>query len=1047
MLSTGRPSTLRAAAPERGLASTLALWRKAVLAVVTGSQLATPTVALWALSKTVYQASAVVVAGIPISAMADAIVDTARQGQTLGQGLVTSAQRPQFDASTGTFRLPDGRGGWIAIPQAQLFPQSSAVTAAGGSDASRAQTNYGNHTGFAAVTAEAELRLLSEGSLQGNAYQTIRRSALDNRAPNLRNDPIFTRSDALLSGPNPQIGSLLQACTTSSTVSMTTTPRRIPDYETCDRTQKLTSCNVRRVITGVSEVAACSTGALTHDLIIHRNALDKITSKVYCTPSARTTHQQPVIIDAYGQRGQNHGGPMTVTVNTSVAVTDVPLATLWPHWYGGFRRLDVTYSVPTACTPEDATCTFTLRFALAAFTDSYAPSSTPATLVSAPATSCPAGQNFFSNACYAACSTGTFVAGQCKSCPLDPASGKTGTYNPSTDRCEYSVPAGEQWVQLFEIERFRREVAQSLIDTPPGCATSTFCSAQPTAWTPGSSLADQASTNAWQCIDASNSRTFFGFNLTPATWGTRLGPLFPGAPASPPAPICYEANARNYRCNFNLGPIPCYTDVNGQQRCPYSKEVTDPATGQVSIHWCEIVDGVEQCSPERASTCDALQARPECTFVKSECAEGARDPATGVCMAYTDTYDCGTTVPVETVTHDSSSVSCPGPIRCMGTECRTLTPETNSDFGRASVALTTLQFAQMDSNCSSGVCEIFKGEAMECKVAVGGLIDCCEKPRNVGVGDYIKLALATWELTKDSALMAQLWNSSASIRGAWQGLSNGTTSAISDVLKPIMTPLEALVSKLPGLAGADGSVVQLALEGIPGTGLSALTNLMMDATMRFVAETFGPSVASSLFSVTPGGVVLNTMPGSLGSILSTLMTIYTVIMVAIIILQIIYRCEKKELELGVKRAMHACHHVGSYCRGPLCIEKVNSYCCFASPLSRIINEQARPQIGRGWGTPRLPNCSGLSAAEMASLDWSRINLDEWIALLKIAGLTPTEINDMLWRYGLDITARNVPPGTKTSPNAAQITTHVLGNNGNPNAGEQARDRRRASAPP
>jgi hypothetical protein len=84
---------------------------------------------------------------------------------------------------------------------------------------------------------------------------------------------------------------------------------------------------------------------------------------------------------------------------------------------------------------------------------------------------------------------------------------------------------------------------------------------------------------------------------------------------------------------------------------------------------------------------------------------------------------------------------------------------------------------------------------------------------------------------------------------------------------------------------------------------------------------------------------------------------------------------------------------------------------------------------------------------MASLDWSRINLDEWIALLQLAGLTPTEIDQMLTKYGMNITARNVPPGTKASATAQQITTQVLGNNSNPNAGEEARDRVRAGLRP
>ncbi|MEA1053972.1 conjugal transfer protein TraN, partial [Lamprobacter modestohalophilus] len=89
--------------------------------------------------------------------------------------------------------------------------------------------------------------------------------------------------------------------------------------------------------------------------------------------------------------------------------------------------------------------------------------------------------------------------------------------------------------------------------------------------------------------------------------------------------------------------------------------------------------------------------------------------------------------------------------------------------------------------------------------------------------------------------------------------------------------------------------------------------------------------------------------------------------------------------------LRACHYVGSYCDSEIlgiCIEKQKAFCCFNTPLARIINEQAYPQLGRGWGEPEHPNCRGLSLQELERLDWSRIDLSEWIALLTQAGQFP-----------------------------------------------------------
>ncbi len=46
-------------------------------------------------------------------------------------------------------------------------------------------------------------------------------------------------------------------------------------------------------------------------------------------------------------------------------------------------------------------------------------------------------------------------------------------------------------------------------------------------------------------------------------------------------------------------------------------------------------------------------------------------------------------------------------------------------------------------------------------------------------------------------------------------------------------------------------------------------------------------------------------------------------------------------------------------------------------LSRIINEQGRAQLGRGWGGAQGPDCSGFSLAQLQALDFSRMDLSEF----------------------------------------------------------------------
>jgi conjugal transfer mating pair stabilization protein TraN len=122
------------------------------------------------------------------------------------------------------------------------------------------------------------------------------------------------------------------------------------------------------------------------------------------------------------------------------------------------------------------------------------------------------------------------------------------------------------------------------------------------------------------------------------------------------------------------------------------------------------------------------------------------------------------------------------------------------------------------------------------------------------------------------------------------------------------------------------------------------------------------------------------------------MIAYTIYTIANIMVQIIWECEQKEFELAAKKETKVCHFLGSYCasKSPMgCIEKRESYCCFNSPLGRIIQEQARPQLGRTWGDAENPSCEGISVGDLAKLDWSKIDISEWIGILQITNNYPT----------------------------------------------------------
>lgn len=442
--------------------------------------------------------------------------------------------------------------------------------------------------------------------------------------------------------------------------------------------------------------------------------------------------------------------------------------------------------------------------------------------------------------------------------------------------------------------------------------------------------------------------------------GTQLEP--------PPAPVqgipngCLQAEVQA-NCGFNQGGLQCYTDASGNLQCP-------------------------QNTGDNPNSCTQYETNPNCGFISSRCLQGAQG-ASGSCYVYEETWDCGvtTTVPTE---RTGTTYDCVGPIRCMGNDCVTQPAEQNPDFARAVAALNTAQFMSMDSSCAQAsqggghydvnTCTVFAGEAYQCKKAVGGVVDCCKTPDGVSLAEYINLI---YKLNDVGAFdTAADWLSASPLRGAWETLRDPVVNSWSSVKDWFASAWNNL----------SGSTTAAASEQAASLSLEQFKQQMMQAAYDWVNQLFGTDAANALFTDAGGSVVLNE---SVGAALQWIATAYMIYTIVILVINLIWECEEREFELGAKRELKLCTHVGSYCASELlgsCVEKRESYCCFSSPLSRIIQEQVRPQLAMTWGSAKSPSCNGLSLDQIGQVDWSTVNLDEWIGILNLAGKLPTAAN-------------------------------------------------------
>ena len=442
-----------------------------------------------------------------------------------------------------------------------------------------------------------------------------------------------------------------------------------------------------------------------------------------------------------------------------------------------------------------------------------------------------------------------------------------------------------------------------------------------------------------------------------------------------PAPVSSSAGIRNTcmsitaagQCDLN-STGQCWTDTAGTH-C-----LTPPASGTPS------------------TACSVLENQG-CAFIKSQCLDTL---ASGTCWDSVDTYDCGQQVGIPGI-QSSTQQQCSGPIRCMGEDCITVNRTQSQDFTKAVALLNTAQQMAMDLSCDyanaslqqkdPGTCEVFKGQDASCKMVGGAvtLVDCCKTPAgSMGLGQYIDLLLATSQL--DNAVLAM--DSTSAVRGAWETLRT-PFSVAGDAWNSFQADFASGVNNL---VGSDMlSVSDVASQGL----LDSLKGQLMNSVAEWIGSTFGETAGNALFSaggeaafdslgnLTPaaqsGGVELGGGAAIAGEMLSTLMAAYTAVMIAIMLIQMIWSCEMPEYELAAKKQLKVCKDLGTYCDSKepitgLCWIRKESYCCYNSPLARILNEQIKPQLGMDFGTPEKPECSGIKVADLDKVDWNQVNL-------------------------------------------------------------------------
>ncbi len=364
------------------------------------------------------------------------------------------------------------------------------------------------------------------------------------------------------------------------------------------------------------------------------------------------------------------------------------------------------------------------------------------------------------------------------------------------------------------------------------------------------------------------------------------------------------------------------------------------ATGAVNVNAsCWKYEATFSCEDTASvDSCQPMRDR-SCGQIGSTCL--STDPD-GKCVSVGMSFSC----PDKPLTTTQQTV-CDTAFCQSGSGCFETTSKADKDFGIAAAMVEVSREAGV-YGIEGGRIEIFKGFREECSVkGLGGLeLNSCCNPSGGGAG------------YKNSALMSTALSAGGGVAGSLGG----------SVVKAGSAYVYDALYQQSGSALMDKAL---------GAMNSAASNLG-SSTTNFGAYGFDFS-----FSVANGFEFVGFDPTSFA------------ISIAIQLITQWLSCTPEEKVHAMKKGQNLCVFVESYCASKIpiinvCIEVKQVSCCFNSILAKSVNRQGRAQLGMA-----MNQCGGFDQAQLKALDFSRIDLSEFIATLQITPPNMSSLNNQV----------------------------------------------------
>lgn len=386
------------------------------------------------------------------------------------------------------------------------------------------------------------------------------------------------------------------------------------------------------------------------------------------------------------------------------------------------------------------------------------------------------------------------------------------------------------------------------------------------------------------------------------------------------------------------------------------------------------------CVGSPVDSCGSIASKAGCSLSSSQCIEHqCLDPiptAGSQEQAGDQSQMLGNTLQLSGLNTCSNKGVCLMEERTYGCQVTTSMPgdECTTDLSQVLVSMETARQAGTYMNPDD--LKIFKGEFSRCdrrafSVMGAGLgsKSCCNisAPDAKSNADILNAPNSTGLIiggaTKASGYVYDYMMSSSSFTDA--ALSAWSNGVLTDGMA--QAGLNASMSSAQSLANFN--IANLAsYSPIAGVGLGA--GPALGGAAAGTSTTLGMTTTTSSFA---GGTInLSFTPAVF--YVAVAMKVWQMYNAAL-------ACDEQDFNTATKTNGKLCYKTGTWCEkkdcglfGCTCVKYRTGKCCFNSKLSRIINEQGRAQLGLN-----MRDCGGFSTTQIQQLDWSRIDLSEFIA--------------------------------------------------------------------